>query len=117
MGGSSATWCRKGLESRPFKDCRHRSQRTGKTSFLSSTRSAENRARKLAWWPGCPPGFFPLAGLLGAGFVHGGSEDGGLELFLEFSRSCRSNSSTRRSKIAFRLSNSSTRVTKSTNRS
>ena len=83
MTGISVTWWRSGSGSRPWRWPPQARQTAGRSSFRSSFWSTATSSRMRRLCPDCPPGLRPDGGFLRR-ITHPGSEDGGLEEFVEF---------------------------------
>src|SRR4051794_19669009 len=98
-GGTSATWCRIGSGASPSSSS---PQHRHSCRFHPMTRrgcSVGTEARGWWRWPGCPPRFFPEAGVGGRRLTEGGSDEGGLEELVESLLTRSSNSAMRRSRV------------------
>ncbi|MBX6316447.1 MAG: hypothetical protein IRY99_26580 [Isosphaeraceae bacterium] len=100
-----ATWWRNGSASSPLRDCPQRRHRVGLQAVTEATRSSGTKALIPRGCPFCPPRRLFDGGAGGCRFTPIGSDDGGLELLVEFwsrrafsSRTCCLTSATCRSK-------------------
>jgi len=81
-GGTSVTWCRRGVGSLPRKRAPHRRHWRGFTGTTASTSPSGTSTRAWAAWPGWAPGRRPEAGRRGRS-TRGGSVEGGRDEFRE----------------------------------